>query len=133
MTGPAIVHFDGASKGNPGPAGAGAVVTWNGKKHPVSKSLGRATNNEAEYAGLALGLETALRLGASSVVVRGDSQLVLRQLEGRYAVRAPGLAAHHARVKALLSRFVSIRLEWVPRAQNADADVQASSAAQEQV
>ncbi|MEK6986363.1 MAG: ribonuclease HI family protein [Candidatus Thermoplasmatota archaeon] len=125
----ATVWFDGACLGNPGPMGAGAVVETGDKRQELSKGMGRGTNNEAEYHGLLLGLRHALAAGVDEVTVRGDSQLVLRQVEGRYAVRAPGLQPLHAEAVALLKRFRTVKLEWIPRAANADADRLASAAA----
>lgn len=125
----ATVWFDGACLGNPGPMGAGAVVEAGGERKELSRGMGRGTNNEAEYHGLLLALRHALAAGANEVTVRGDSQLVLRQVEGRYAVRAPGLQPLHAEAVALLKRFRTVQIEWVPRADNADADRLAGEAA----
>lgn len=118
----AEVWFDGCCLGNPGPMGAGAVVQADGQRKVLSRPFGRGTNNQAEYRGLLLGLRHALALGATGIVVRGDSQLVLRQLEGRYAVKAAGLRELHAEALQLLARFESVRLEWIPRERNAEAD-----------
>jgi ribonuclease HI len=118
----AVVWFDGACLGNPGPMGGGAVVEAGGQRKVLSRAFGPGTNNQAEYHGLILGLRHALALGAAAVTVRGDSQLVLRQLEGRYAVKAPGLRALHEEARSLLGRFGRVRLEWVPRERNAEAD-----------
>lgn len=125
----ATVWFDGACSGNPGPMGAGAVVQLEGgRPQSVGLPMGRGTNNEAEYHGLLLGLRHALAAGADQVVVRGDSQLILRQLEGRYQVKAENLRALNAEARRLLGRFASHRLEWIPREQNAGADAAARAA-----
>lgn len=124
----ATVWFDGACFGNPGPMGAGAVVHMASETRPLSRAMGHGTNNEAEYHGLILGLRHALAAGADEIVVRGDSQLVLRQLEGKYAVRAPNLKALYADAFSLLGKFRSFRLEWVRREQNAEADSAARAA-----
>jgi ribonuclease HI len=125
----ATVWFDGACSGNPGPMGAGAVVqVEGGRAQHLSLFMGPGTNNEAEYHGLLLGLRHALGAGAQEVTVRGDSQLILRQLEGRYQVKAPNLRALNQEARGLLARFASHRLEWVPRAQNAEADRAARTA-----
>jgi ribonuclease HI len=108
--------------------GAGAVVQTDRERKVLSRPFGLGTNNQAEYRGLILGLRHALGMGADEVTVHGDSQLVLRQLEGRYAVKAPGLKALHEEALLLLTRFHKVRLEWVPREQNSAAD-QASRAA----
>lgn len=118
----AEVWFDGACSGNPGPMGAGAIVRADGRERVLSRAVGRGTNNEAEYHGLILGLEEARRLGAQDVVVRGDSQLVLRQIEGRYAVRAPNLRPLFEQARALYTSFARRRVEWVRRGDNAAAD-----------
>jgi ribonuclease HI len=123
-----MVWFDGCCLGNPGPMGAGAVVQGEGDRKVLSKAFGHGTNNQAEYHGLILGLRHALAMGAERVTVHGDSQLVLRQLEGRYAVKAPGLRALHDEAKGLLARFAQVKLAWVPREQNGEAD-EASRAA----
>ena len=124
----AEVWFDGACSGNPGPMGGGAVIVIDGKEEAVSKALGNGTNNEAEYGGLIAGLGAALRRGAASVTVRGDSQLVLRQLEGKYQVKAANLRPYYDQAKALLERFDPVKLVWVPRDQNAGADAAARRA-----
>ncbi|MHB8633750.1 MAG: ribonuclease HI family protein [Thermoplasmatota archaeon] len=116
------VWFDGACSGNPGPMGAGAVVVMDGKARALSRAMGEGTNNQAEYHGLILGLRHALAAGADSVTVHGDSQLVLRQVAGRYRVNHEGLKPLHREAQALLARFARFQLEWVPREQNAAAD-----------
>ena len=122
----ALVWFDGACSGNPGPMGAGAVVVLgNGREQRLSASVGVGTNNEAEYHGLILGLQAALDGGAKAVHVRGDSQLILRQLEGRYQVKAANLRGLYGQAKALLERFERFELEWVRREDNAPADAAA--------
>jgi ribonuclease HI len=124
----ATVHFDGACSGNPGPMGAGAVVEMGGERRVLSRAMGRGTNNEAEYHALILGLRHALAAGADEVEVRGDSELILRQLEGRYKVSAANLKQLHAEARALLGRLHRFRLQWIPRAENAEADRAARAA-----
>ncbi len=103
--------------------GLGAVVDVEGAKpHILSMAKGHGTNNLAEYHALILGLRHALAVGATDIVVHGDSQLILRQLSGQYKVRKAELAPLHAEAAKLLSRFASHRLEWVPREQNLMAD-----------
>ena len=118
----ATIFFDGACSGNPGPMGAGAVVEAGGERRVLSRAMGRGTNNEAEYHAVILGLRHALAAGADEVAVCGDSQLVLRQLEGVYRVSAANLKQLHAEARALLGRFHRVTLRWVPRAENAEAD-----------
>jgi ribonuclease HI len=120
----AILWSDGAARGNPGPAGAGAVL-----KRPsgevlaeVSGFLGHTTNNVAEYKALLMGLKQALDLGIRRIEVRADSELLIKQLRGEYRVKDEKLKLLFADAKALLARFASTKLLHVRREQNADAD-----------
>jgi len=124
------IYTDGASRGNPGPAGIGAVIYDDGGReaHTVSRRIGRATNNEAEYQAAIAGLEAALALGARQVELRMDSELVVRQLDARYKVRNPRLARLFGRVKDLQWRFESFRAMSIPREQNRRADQLANQA-----
>jgi len=125
-----IAYSDGASRGNPGPAALGVVIYDEAGRelHRVSRALGRATNNEAEYWAAIAALEGALGLGATSVELRMDSELVVRQLTGRYRVRNPRLAPLFARLLDLRSRFERVSVVHIPRAQNAVADRLANAA-----
>ncbi|MBI2941436.1 MAG: ribonuclease HI family protein [Chloroflexi bacterium] len=125
-----IVQTDGASRGNPGPAGAGAVLRSPGGAvvREVSHYLGIATNNQAEYVALILALKAALDAGADAVDLRLDSELLVRQLQGTYRVRSPQLAPLYERVRELLGRFREMRIRHVPREQNAAADQLANKA-----
>lgn len=112
--------------------GAGAVVRLDdppGERKVLSRSFGPGTNNQAEYRGLILGLRHALGMGANRVTVRGDSELVLKQLKGEYSVKAPGLKALHDEARLLLARFRQVKLEWIPREQNGEADQASKDAA----
>lgn len=122
--------FDGACSGNPGPMGGGAVLEIKGHRTEHLVSLGIGTNNEAEYGGLIAGLRAALAAGVTDVTVHGDSQLILRQLEGRYQVKAANLRPFYETARALLARFVTHRLVWVPRDDNGAADAAARRAIQ---
>ena len=124
MTASWTVFTDGASRGNPGPSSIGAVVyDADGKEvHTVSRRLGRATNNEAEYQAVIAGLEAALGLGGGSVDLRMDSQLIVRQLEFRYRVRNARLRPFFERVVELRRQFESFQVTHVPREQNKRAD-----------
>ena len=127
-----LLHADGASVGNPGPGGAGAVVyDPEGKvRAEVSKYLGpKVTNNEAEYQGLLEGLKEALKLGVSRLSIRMDSELVVRQVLGIYKVKNERLAVYFQEVKALLKNFYSFDIAHVRREYNRDADALASRAA----
>jgi ribonuclease HI len=122
------IWFDGASKGNPGPMAGGAVVKYDGKTEELCGKKGRGTNNEAEYEGLILGLARAVELGARRVVIYGDSQLIIKQLQGQYKVKAPNLLPYHQKAKQLLEQIPSRSLKWIPRAENAAADAAANRA-----
>jgi len=129
VTGPFRGHFDGASRGNPGEAGAGALLV-DASGTPVwtcARPLGRKTNNEAEYAALVLLLEEILARGLAGVSVRGDSQLVVNQVTGRWKVKEPRLQELAERAKELLKATRS-SLSWVPREENKDADALSNEA-----
>ena len=130
-----IAYADGASRGNPGLASYGVVVyDADGRElHTGSRALGRATNNQAEYQGAIAALEAALGLGAREVELRMDSELVVRQLTGRYKVRNPGLVPLHKRILALRERFDRVALVHVPREQNRVADRLANQALDHQI
>lgn len=129
------VFSDGAARGNPGPAGAGAVVLDERGQilGSYGKFLGRQTNNVAEYEGLLLGLRHAKALGAREVEVRADSELMIRQLEGRYRVKNAGLAPLHKEALRLLRTFERHGLRHVPRADNALADEMSNRAIDEKL
>lgn len=120
-----LIHTDGAARGNPGPAGAGAVLR-NAESGAivaeVAQPLGRATNNVAEWTAVLLALEEAARLGATHVDIRMDSQLVARQIAGIYRVKHADLKPLHAAVMALLGRFRGYSVGHVPRELNREAD-----------
>jgi ribonuclease H / adenosylcobalamin/alpha-ribazole phosphatase len=126
-----IVEADGGSRGNPGPAGYGAVLKESRTGEVLAErsgSLGVATNNVAEYAGLIAGLTAAAELGAVEVEVRMDSKLVVEQMAGRWQIKNAGLRPLAAEAAALVQRFASVRFSWIPREQNRDADALANAA-----
>jgi ribonuclease HI len=94
----------------------------------LSRYLGVATNNQAEYQALLMGLEEARRLGAAELTIKLDSELIVRQLQGRYRVKAPGLKPLYAQAKRLLQPFASATILHVPREQNQRADELANQA-----
>ncbi|MFI6781976.1 bifunctional RNase H/acid phosphatase [Micromonospora sp. NPDC050276] len=125
------VEADGGSRGNPGPAGYGAVVRDPETGEVLaerSESLGTATNNVAEYQGLIAGLTAAAELGAAEVDVRMDSKLVVEQMCGRWQIKHPGLRPLAAQAAALVGRFAAVRFSWIPREQNRHADALANAA-----
>jgi ribonuclease HI len=120
-----VIHTDGAARGNPGPAGAGAVLRDAADGSLVAEIatfLGVRTNNYAEWTAVELALEEALAHGAAHVDLRLDSELVARQISGRYRVKHPDLKPIHARVMALLGRIGSYSVGHVPRELNKEAD-----------
>jgi probable phosphoglycerate mutase len=126
-----LIEADGGSRGNPGPAGYGAVVkdAATGAVLAERKAfIGIATNNVAEYSGLIAGLAAASELGASTVDVRMDSKLVVEQMSGRWKVKHPSMQPLNAEAKELASRFSRVRYEWIPRAENSHADGLANEA-----
>jgi len=120
-----IVYVDGGARGNPGPAGAGVVVTdaadgqalWEG-----GLFLGHATNNVAEYQGLLAGLRTAAALSADEVEIVSDSQLLVRQMIGQYRVKNEKLKELHGRARELVTGFARCSFRHVPRSENTRAD-----------
>ncbi|MEU6128172.1 bifunctional RNase H/acid phosphatase [Saccharopolyspora sp. NPDC047091] len=125
-----VVEADGGSRGNPGPAGSGAVVRDTGGSVLAERSkwLGVATNNVAEYQGLLAGLRAAAELGADDVAVRMDSKLVVEQLSGRWKIKHAALRALAEEAKGLVAGFTSVTFDWIPRAENAHADRLANAA-----
>ena len=119
-----LIHTDGAARGNPGPAGAGAILrdADGAVVAEIAEPLGRATNNVAEWTAVRLALEEACRLGASHVDLRMDSELVARQISGISRVKHPDLKPIHAEVMALLRSLDGYTVGHVPRALNKDAD-----------
>lgn len=115
---------DGASRGNPGQAGAGAVLFAENGEELVAQSvyLGICTNNVAEYKALLVGLQEALQFGCTELVIALDSELIVRQIQGRYKVKNEALQVLFHEVRASLARFRKWSIMHVPRAQNARAD-----------
>lgn len=123
-TAPSVLHFDGGSRGNPGPAAWGFTLA-DATGTPLAAeggAIGVATNNVAEYGGLIAGLERALELGVRDLAVHGDSKLVIEQMAGRWKVKAPGLRDLHVRARGLAARFDSITYAHVRRGGNTEAD-----------
>jgi ribonuclease HI/probable phosphoglycerate mutase len=125
-----ILYCDGASRGNPGPSSYGwTLVDDSGKcVREAGKRLPEGTNNVAEYEAMVAGLTAACELGIKQVVVRADSELVIRQVTGRYKVKSPGLLPLYQKVLELSGRFDRISFEHVPREQNKRADALANMA-----
>ena len=132
MTRRFIIEADGGSRGNPGPAGYGALVRDADTGRLLAEraaSVGRATNNVAEYGGLVAGLQAALDLDASAEVeVRMDSKLVVEQMSGRWQVKHPDMKQLALQAQRIARQLGAVRYTWVPRAQNGAADALANSA-----
>lgn len=125
-----IINADGASRHNPGPAAIGATIK-DEQGHllaSISQRIGRATNNQAEYRSLIAALEEAIGLGARRVDIRLDSELVVKQMQGKYRVKNAALRPLYLRVGELLSQFEGFTITNVPRVQNAEADKLANRA-----
>jgi ribonuclease HI len=129
------LYTDGAARGNPGPAGAGAVIL-SPEGHIVAKIgkfLGDSTNNVAEYMGLILGLKRAKAMGIKELEVYSDSELLVRQLAGEYQVKAEHLRPLHDEARALLQGFSFIQVRHIPREENAQADAMSNRAIDERL
>jgi ribonuclease HI len=118
------VSCDGAARGNPGPAGIGVQITDKDGKvlAEIAQGLGHATNNVAEYTAVIEGLKRAAELGASEVLLRSDSQLLIFQITGKYRVKSPHLVGLHEQVLSQARRFAKIRYQHVPRERNKEPD-----------
>jgi broad specificity phosphatase PhoE/ribonuclease HI len=129
-----VVEADGGSRGNPGPAGYGAVVREAATGEVLLEryaALGITTNNVAEYSGLIAGLRAAAELNATHVDVRMDSKLVVEQMSGRWQIKNPGLRPLAAEAATLVGRFAGVTFDWIPRDRNRAADALANRAMDE--
>ncbi|HVA72663.1 MAG TPA: reverse transcriptase-like protein [Candidatus Limnocylindrales bacterium] len=125
-----VANIDGASRGNPGPA-AYAVVLWapdGAKLREIGKSIGRETNNVAEYYGLIAALDYAASHGIRALRIRSDSELLVRQMQGRYKVKNAALKPLHERARKLARELDYFVIEHVMRDENSDADALANLA-----
>jgi ribonuclease HI len=118
------VNVDGGARGNPGPAAIAAVVQGEDGRvlEERSEAIGKATNNVAEYRALLLGIDRAAVLGATSLELVGDSELIVRQVKGEYKVKDENLRALHSKVKEALRGFDDWSIRHVRREENAEAD-----------
>ena len=123
------IYIDGASKGNPGPAGIGAILTKNGQViKNISVHLGIQTNNVAEYMALIFGLQEALILRANTITIFTDSQLLYRQINSEYKIKSPNLIGLYSQAKHLLSAFDCAEIKYITRDKNRGADKLAKKA-----
>jgi ribonuclease HI len=125
-----IINTDGLSKGNPGAAAIGATIKDERGKMlaTISQRIGITTNNVAEYKALIAALKQALKMGGTQVEIRADSELMIRQLSGRYKIKSEGLKPLYIEVTQLLAKFESVALKHIPRELNAEADKLANDA-----
>jgi ribonuclease HI len=130
-----VIHVDGGSRGNPGPAAAAAVISSSAGEvlDEAFEVLGVTTNNVAEYRGLLLGLRRARELGATEADVVNDSELVAKQVNGVYRVKHADMKPLHAEAMRALQQFDRWSIRSVPRAQNAAADALVNRALDEAV
>ncbi|WP_435335287.1 ribonuclease HI [Haloarchaeobius sp. TZWWS8] len=127
--GRAHLYFDGGARGNPGPAGIGwVIVTSDGIVTEGSEFIGRATNNQAEYDALIKVLEVARDYGFDELEIRGDSELIVKQVRGEYNTNNPTLQEKRVTVRELLSQFPNWSITHVPREINERADELANEA-----
>jgi len=125
-----IIYTDGASKGNPGPSAIGAVIKDGQGKviSRISRSIGHTTSNQAEYRAIIAALEEAARLGAGKVDIKSDSELVVKQLKGRYRVKKATLRPLYQKVVQLIGSLEAFTITHIPRTQNREADRLANKA-----
>ncbi|MFO8057695.1 MAG: ribonuclease HI family protein [bacterium] len=130
--GPLTIHIDGASRGNPGEAGAGVVITKDGKMvEGEAKYLGKMTCNQAEYNALIIGLSRAKAMGAREVEVVTDSELVAHQMNGVYKVKNPRIKKLYQQARSLVDSFSHFSIRHVLRENNKEADKLANRAIDE--
>ena len=128
------IYTDGASRYTPGEAGAGAVIKQEGKDiAALARYLGTTTNNIAEYTAAIMGLEHAVHLGASRVKLFADSELLVRQINGRYKVKNEGLKKLYHTVKELIAKIGCVEVQYSPREQNREADALSNKAIDERI
>jgi ribonuclease HI len=125
-----ILYTDGASRGNPGPAAIGAVIKDDkgNSLARISRYIGTTTNNQAEYRAVIAALEKAVSLGAENVELRADSELIVKQINGRYRVKNAALRPLYLEVVKLAGRLKDFKAVHIPRSQNAEADSLANKA-----
>lgn len=125
-----VAYADGGSRGNPGKAACAALICDAGGAELLRRArlLGKTTNNVAEYEAVLLALDLCRELGARAVTLRLDSELVVRQIEGRYKVKHADLAKLHAKVRTQLESFDSVDVEHIRREQNKTADALVNAA-----
>ena len=128
------IYIDGASKGNPGPSGIGAVIYHDGQAiKNISSYIGNATNNVAEYTALIYALQEALLLKAEILIINTDSQLLSKQINKIYKIKSPNISGLYNQVLHLMSAFRRVSIKDIPRQENRGADKLATKAIKEQL
>ncbi len=125
-----IINADGASRGNPGPAAIGATIKdeKGGVIESISRHIGITTNNQAEYRAIIAALDRAVTLGAKQVVLKSDSELVVKQINGRYKIKNAALRPLYQQVVKLAGSLESLQVSHIPRNRNSEADALANKA-----
>jgi ribonuclease HI len=128
------IYTDGASRNNPGEAGAGIFILQDDKPiQKIARYLGTTTNNIAEYTAAIIGLEHAVKLGAASVRLNADSELLVKQLNGQYRVKNEGLKPLYSKAKELIAKIGNVEVQYIPREKNKEADALANKAIDEKI
>jgi ribonuclease HI len=128
------IYTDGASRNNPGEAGAGVYILQDGRPiEKIARYLGTTTNNVAEYTAAIIGLDHAVMRGALRVTLLADSELLVKQINGQYKVKNEGLKPLYAKVKELIAKIGSVEVQYIPREQNKEADALANKAIDEKL
>ena len=128
------IFTDGASRNNPGEAGAGIFILRDGQPlEKIARYLGTTTNNIAEYRAAIIGLEHCVKLGASVVRLHADSELMVKQLNGQYKVKNEGLRPLYQKAKELIAKIGCVEVKYIPREQNKEADALANKAIDEKI
>jgi ribonuclease HI len=124
------IYTDGAARGNPGPAAIGVVLKDQAGNivAEISRCLGSTTNNQAEYLAIIAGLEKAVSLGAGSITVKSDSELVVKQINGLYKIKNTALRPLYQQVVQFVGQLQGFSISYIPREQNAAADALANKA-----
>jgi ribonuclease HI len=124
------IYTDGAARGNPGPAAIGVVIKDETGQTiaTISKRLGNTTNNQAEYRAAIAGMEKAIKLGARHILIKSDSELVVKQLKGLYKIKNAALRPLYQEIVRLTGSLDSFNISYIPRARNAAADALANKA-----
>lgn len=123
-----IIYTDGASRISTGEAGIGIIIKRDNEQTYISRYIGIATNNIAEYTAAIAGLEYAIQMGASVARLFSDSELLVRQINGKYKVKNNDLKPLHSKIMGLIEKIGRVKIQYIPREQNKEADALAKKA-----